>query len=339
MNCNGNEIEVTCTLKNDTIEITITDSNLKFPFININEVAEFLATVYRGIKEEAVLAPNNLLQGTDVSQDTVQTRTKTEESNHQGPIKNIESGNFNGITADKLLQYFRHVYKGKYNEKYTVCCDDKKILEDNIKRFGVEETACRIDKLIYNYETISGGSSKFPRPYVRQLNIHAKNPWISDRLQGMERVVKNTSFTNEKDRKDCCIEIKKEQKMKYNGKEVKVICTLQNDTINIIIIDSYNLKFPFNDINEAAEFLVTEYGGTKEEALIALLNNCISGVVAKHLPESIKNIIVRNKIRQSIPDELKDFVDADRIVHSAISDELKDLIVEAKLRLSKLMSI
>ena len=122
--------------------------------------------------------------------------------------------NYNGkeievtcTSADELLQYFRHVYKSKYNEEYTVCYDDKKILEENIKRFGVEETACRIDKLIYNYETISGGSSKFPRPYVRQLDIHAKNPWISDRLQNMERVVKNTSFANEKDREDRYIEI------------------------------------------------------------------------------------------------------------------------------------
>lgn len=123
-------------------------------------------------------------------------------TSYQDPINNIESGNFNGITADELLQYFGHVYKSKYNEKYTANYDDKKILEDNIKRFGVEETACRIDKLIYNYETISGGSSKFPRPYVRQLNIYAKNPWISDKLQDMERVVKNTSFNNEKGRED-----------------------------------------------------------------------------------------------------------------------------------------
>jgi len=123
--------------------------------------------------------------------------------------------------------------------------------------------------------------------------------------------------------------------MKYNGKEIEVTCTLKNDTIKIAIIDD-NLKFPFDDINTAAEFLVTEYGGTKEEALIAL-NNYISGVVAKHLPESIKNIIVRNAVHQWIPDELRDFVNVDRIVHYAISDELKDLIVEGQLRQSKLL--
>lgn len=331
-----NEIEVTCTLQNDTINITITDSSLKFPFININEVAEFLAAVYGGIKEKTLLGLNNLLQDTDVLQATVQTRTKTEESNYQDPIKNIECGNFTGITADKLLQYFRHVFKSKYNEKYTVCHDDKKILEENIKRFGVEETACRIDKLIYNYEAINRGNSKFPRPYIRQLNIHAKNPWISNKLQDMERVVKNTSFTNEKDREDRCIEIKKEQKMKYNGKEIEVICIVNNDTIKITIIDG--LKFPFNNISEAAKFLVSEYGGTKEEAVLAL-NNCITGVVAKCLPESIKNIIVCNAIHQLISNELKDFVDVNRMVQYAISDEQKESIVEAKLRQLKLLII
>ena len=123
--------------------------------------------------------------------------------------------------------------------------------------------------------------------------------------------------------------------MKYNGKEVEVTCTLKNDTIEIIIIVD-NLKFPFYDINKAAEFLVSEYGGTKEEALLAL-NNCISGVVAKHLPESIKNIIVHNAVHTSISDELKDFVNVNRIVQYAISDEQKELIVEAKLRQSRLM--
>jgi hypothetical protein len=208
MNYNGKEIEVTCTLENDTPKITIIDDNLKFPFTNINKAAEFLVTEYGGIKEEAVLALKNLLQDTDVSQDTVQTETKTKESNHQDLINNIESGNFNGITANELLKYFRHVYKSKYNEEYGIDYDrDKKILEDNIKRFGVEETVCRIDKLIHNYNAINGGNSRFPRPYVRQLDIHAKNPWISDKLQGMERVVKNTSFNNEKGREDRCIEI------------------------------------------------------------------------------------------------------------------------------------
>ncbi len=123
--------------------------------------------------------------------------------------------------------------------------------------------------------------------------------------------------------------------MKYNGKEIEVTCSVKNDTINITITDDDNLKFPFTDINKAAEFLVSEYGGTKEEALLAL-NNCISGVVVKQLPESIKNIIVRNAVHKSISDELKDFVDVNRI-HSAISDEQKELIVEAKLRQSRLM--
>jgi len=207
MKYNGKEIEVTCTLKNDTIKITIIDNNLKFPFTDINKAAEHLVSEYGGTKEEAVLALKNLLQDTDVSQDTVQTETKTKESNHQDLINNIESGNFNGITANELLQYFRHVYNSKYNEEYRIDYDkDRKILEDNIKRFGVEETVCRIDKLIYNYNAINGGNSKFPRPYVRQLDIHAKNPWISDKLQDMERVVKNTSF-NLNWQEDRCIEI------------------------------------------------------------------------------------------------------------------------------------
>jgi len=204
MKYNGKEVEVTCTLKNDTIEIAIIDTlNLKFPFYNINEAAEFLVNEYGGTKEEAVLALKNLLQDTDVLRDTVQTETKTKESNHQDLINNIESGNFNGITANDLLKYFRHVYNSKYNEEYRIDYDkDRKILEDNIKRFGVEETVCRIDKLIYNYNAIG---SKYSRPYVRQLDIHAKNPWISDKLQGMERVVKNTSFDN-KSQKDCWID-------------------------------------------------------------------------------------------------------------------------------------
>lgn len=128
--------------------------------------------------------------------------------------------------------------------------------------------------------------------------------------------------------------------MKYNGKEVKVTCTLENDTIKITIPDpDYSkLKFPFNNISRAAEFLVTEYGGIKEEALMTL-NNYISGVVAKHLPKSIKNIIVRNAVHNSISDELKGFVNVDRIVDYAISDEQKELIVEAKLRQSKLLII
>jgi hypothetical protein len=200
MNYNGKELEVTCTLENDTPKITIIDGNFTFPFPDINIAADFLATIYGGTKEEALIALNNLLQDTDVSRDTVQTETKTEESNYQDPIKNIESGNFNGITADELLQYFRHVYKSKYNEEYRLDYNNKKILEENIKRFGVEETVCRIDKLIYNYNAIG---SKFPRPCVRHLEI----PWISDKLQGMERVVKNTSFNNEKSREDRCIEI------------------------------------------------------------------------------------------------------------------------------------
>ena len=207
MKYNGKEVEVTCTLKNnDTIEIAIIDTlNLKFLFYNISEAAEFLVNEYGGTEEEAVLALKNLLQETDVSRDTVQTETKTKESNHQDLINNIESGNFNGITANDLLKYFRHVYNSKYNEEYRIDYDkDRKILEDNIKRFGVEETVCRIDKLIYNYNAIG---SKYSRPYVRQLDIHAKNPWISDKLQGMERVVKNTSFNNEKGQEDRCIEI------------------------------------------------------------------------------------------------------------------------------------
>lgn len=127
--------------------------------------------------------------------------------------------------------------------------------------------------------------------------------------------------------------------MNYNGKEIEVTCTLENDTIKITIPHpNYNLKFPFNNINTAAEFLVSKYGGTKEEALMAL-NNCISRFVAKHLPESIKNIIVRNAVHNSISDELKGLVNVNRIVHYAISDEQKELIVEAKLRQSKLLII
>ena len=64
MNYNGKEIEVTCTLENDTPKITIFGNDLKMPFHfnDINRAAVFLASVYGGTKEEAVLALNNLLQ-------------------------------------------------------------------------------------------------------------------------------------------------------------------------------------------------------------------------------------------------------------------------------------
>ena len=125
--------------------------------------------------------------------------------------------------------------------------------------------------------------------------------------------------------------------MNYNGKEIKITCTLQNDIIEIAITEGY-LTWLFNNINKAAKFLVSEYGGTKEEALMAV-NNCIAGVVAKHLPESIKNIIARNVVYNSISDEIKDFVDVDRMVPYIISDERKELIVEDKLIQSKLLII
>ena len=126
--------------------------------------------------------------------------------------------------------------------------------------------------------------------------------------------------------------------MKNNGKEVNVICTLENDTLKITIPDdnNNNLKFPSTDIYKVAKFLVSEYEGTKKEAIL-VLNDCISEVVAKHLPESIKNIIVYNAVLKSIPDEIKDFVDVGRIVRHAISDEQKELLVKAKLRQSKLL--
>jgi|LSQX01.1.fsa_nt_gb hypothetical protein len=60
--------------------------------------------------------------------------------------------------------------------------------------------------------------------------------------------------------------------MNYNGKEIEVTCTSQNDTIEITITAPNNLKFHFNDINRAAVFLVSVYGGTKEEAVLALNN-------------------------------------------------------------------
>lgn len=70
------------------------------------------------------------------------------------------------------------------------------------------------------------------------------------------------------------IKFKEEQKMNYNGKEIEVTCTLENGTPKITIPHPNNndVKFPFPNINRAAVFLVSAYGGTKEEAVLALNN-------------------------------------------------------------------
>ena len=58
--------------------------------------------------------------------------------------------------------------------------------------------------------------------------------------------------------------------MKNNGKEVNVICTLENGTPKITITDPNNVKYHYNDINKAANFIATKYGGTKEDAVLIL---------------------------------------------------------------------
>jgi hypothetical protein len=70
------------------------------------------------------------------------------------------------------------------------------------------------------------------------------------------------------------IKFKEEQKMKYNGKEIEVTCTPQNGTSKITITHPNNndYKVPFTNINKAAKWLVSKYGGTKKEALTALNN-------------------------------------------------------------------
>lgn len=61
--------------------------------------------------------------------------------------------------------------------------------------------------------------------------------------------------------------------MKYNGKEIEVTCTLENGTPKITIFgNDLKMPFHFNDINRAAVFLASVYGGTKEEAVLALNN-------------------------------------------------------------------
>ena len=43
--------------------------------------------------------------------------------------------------------------------------------------------------------------------------------------------------------------------MNYNGKEIEVTCTSQNDTIEITIFgNDLKMPFTFNDINRAAVF-------------------------------------------------------------------------------------
>lgn len=83
------------------------------------------------------------------------------------------------------------------------------------------------------------------------------------------------------------IKFKEEQKMRYNGKEIEVTCTVKNGTPEITIFnDELKLPFTFTNNVNAAVFLASVYGGTKEEALIALnnfllevafmeLNNCL----------------------------------------------------------------
>lgn len=84
--------------------------------------------------------------------------------------------------------------------------------------------------------------------------------------------------------------------MNYNGKEIEVTCTLENGTPKITIPHPNNndVKFPFPNINRAAVFLVSAYGGTKEEAVLAL-NNLLQDTVVQGMERVVKNTSFNNE--------------------------------------------
>jgi hypothetical protein len=85
--------------------------------------------------------------------------------------------------------------------------------------------------------------------------------------------------------------------MNYNGKEIEVTCTSQNDTIEITIFgNDLKMPFTFNDINRAAVFLAAVYGGTKEEAVLALKNLSLKNLLQEQgMERVVKNTSFNNE--------------------------------------------
>ena len=173
MKYNGKEIEVTCTLENGTPKITITAGKSKFSFNNINRAAVFLVSVYGGTKEEAVLALKNLLQDTDVSQDSdklqgmervVKNTSFNNEKGQEDRCIEISTRDFFNMSMEEFDTYCRNEFLKKgidindlslppeeVRERYK---DEIKALEEADAKLQEEENKIKnnIDRLVNHFK-------------------------------------------------------------------------------------------------------------------------------------------------------------------------------------------
>jgi len=116
MRYNGKEIEVTCTVKNGTPEITIFNDKLKLPFTFTNDVnaAVFLASVYGGTKEEALMALNNfLLEVAFMELNNRLQDTNNNEKDQEDRCIEISTKDFFEMSLEEFDTYVRNEFLKK----------------------------------------------------------------------------------------------------------------------------------------------------------------------------------------------------------------------------------